>query len=73
MKSITFVLVAFSNAEKLTDYCSKKDTELIQGSNGFIDSLSRENIACPSWYQSWQGYEVRIDGKLNEGVNERCQ
>ncbi|CBY20030.1 unnamed protein product [Oikopleura dioica] len=57
MKNITYVLLAFSNAEKLTDYCSEKDTELVRGSHGFIDSLSRENIACPSWYQSWQGYE----------------
>ncbi|CAG5111368.1 Oidioi.mRNA.OKI2018_I69.chr2.g5684.t1.cds [Oikopleura dioica] len=35
----------------------QKDIEIVRGSGGFIDSLSRENIKCPSWYQSWQGYE----------------
>ena len=58
MRKILLSLFGFLNAEKsVIEKCPEKDIEVVRGSGGFIDSLSRENIKCPSWYQSWQGYE----------------
>lgn len=54
MKSLFFgfILIQETSGSK----CELRDLEEVTGISGQIDSLTRKSVTCPSWYQSWQGY-----------------